>query len=100
MSNKHTPGPWQYLYDEEFVKFPIVQRRKSGGFQVADNNIARAKADALLIAAAPIMLEVLEDVCNWCGQENLKTCEVVYKVRSDCKDCKVAAAIKAAKGKA
>jgi hypothetical protein len=58
------------------------------------------EANRRLIAAAPTMLEALEDVCNWCGQENLKTGEIAYQVGKDCKDCRVAAAIKAAKGEA
>ena len=54
---KHTPGPW-FAEGKE-----VYNSRDIGGVWVAEtlvHNLATAKADARLIAAAPELLEALE----------------------------------------
>lgn len=58
-----TPAPWQVRYyperlDKTLTAY-VVERGKSGGFLVLDNNPGRARADAYLIGAAPALAEAL-----------------------------------------
>ncbi len=66
-----TPGPWRYLPGGQGQEYPIVQRGRSGGFVVADEDIVRAHADALLIAAAPRMSDALWSLLVAVGQLSL-----------------------------
>jgi hypothetical protein len=56
--SKHTAGPWRAYVDGD--RSPVVQRGRSGGFVVHDTDWERANADALLIAAAPDLLNAIE----------------------------------------
>ena len=60
---KHTPGPWICFVPFK-GRYPIVQRGRSGGFQVIAVNKDSALADARLIAAAPELLEALKEFVN------------------------------------
>ena len=75
--NKHTPGPWSWYtdYNEDnvfavWVEAPDVTR-KTANICVADCSWAElleeAEANAALIAAAPDMYEVLEDLLKYKG---------------------------------
>lgn len=54
----HTKEPWTVYAG---LAGWIVQRGSSGGFVVEDANEERALADAILIAAAPDLLEALKE---------------------------------------
>jgi hypothetical protein len=72
MTTRHTPGPWAYQYnpylsrfDEEIPAFEVHGEEK-----VCDTNEDRPyeeqEANAILIAAAPELLEAAEQViANW-----------------------------------
>lgn len=55
----HTKEPWTVYAG---LAGWIVQRGSSGGFVVEDANEERALADAILIAAAPDLLEALKKI--------------------------------------
>lgn len=56
----HTPKPW-FLRENTDSEFPpVVQRGRSGGFEVLDSDKERALADARLISAAPDLLEACQ----------------------------------------
>ena len=55
----YTPGPWSVTIFESGGK-AIVQRGESGGFYVNGFCTKTQNADAMLIAAAPDLLESLE----------------------------------------
>jgi len=63
---KHTPGPW-IIDPAEDLPLAVIQDVPNG-YGIAEiyraniNNIATAKANAALIAAAPDMLEALEAI--------------------------------------
>ena len=70
--NKHTPGPWSWYtdYNEDnvfavWVEAPDVTR-KTANICVADcswvESLEEAEANGALIAAAPKLLEALEDL--------------------------------------
>lgn len=51
----HTPGPWKYIaYDDDIVT-------DDGNFSIIGYHASVLEDDAHLIAAAPEMLEALED---------------------------------------
>jgi hypothetical protein len=56
---KHTPGPWKFLPRESRFR-PAVQRGTEGAFSVSGLTNEREDADAILIAAAPDLLEALQ----------------------------------------
>ena len=75
--NKHTPGPWSWNtdYNEDnvfsvWVEAPDVTH-KTTNICVADCSwvelLEEAEANAALIAAAPDMYEVLEDLLKYKG---------------------------------
>lgn len=69
-SNKFTPGPWNNMPKTEYV--PICKQDEAGlslGFiNSADlDRVAEGKANAYLIAAAPDLLEALEQMIDEYG---------------------------------
>lgn len=75
MKTKHTPGPWQYDEDGHFVSVDmdaskmICDIRGWGWLQKMGHAkaIEVQKANAKLIAAAPDLLEALQDLINHCN---------------------------------
>jgi hypothetical protein len=59
----HTPGPWTYRPDGDFLR-AIVQRGNDGGGQVYGTSTERENADARLMAAAPDLLRALRSVLS------------------------------------
>lgn len=85
METKHTPGPW--------AKFGSVIRSLAGSDRkVADVRIidAEGQANAKLIAAAPDLLEALEDLLSRCeslsvdgvGPQKVAARQAIAKARS------------------
>ena len=78
MTSKHTPGPWEAT--EAFVNNEpnrlIIRRKAWGAPAIADCGItltAESRANAAIIAAAPLMLEALNqvfDAAEDCGPMN------------------------------
>lgn len=62
---KHTPGPWSVDY-EVSEDGPMIVNRTGVCFVQVYSVKGKAKHDAHLIAAAPEMLEALEDVKRYC----------------------------------
>lgn len=78
---KHTPGPWEV---QQFVQHPhsnkITYVVASDVFDVVSPHLLiRRPEDALLIAAAPDMLEQLEDARN----EILGLCEISSQLENN-----------------
>ena len=68
MSEQHTPGPWTFDNEIEFICTDAsLHGEWYGDWAVARVNIIRAeaKANARLIAAAPDLLEALESAWLW-----------------------------------
>lgn len=68
---KHTPGPWR-VYGAQNGNYRIVYN-ESGNWlaEVFDDGEpipGRVEADALLIAAAPEMLDALRQIVRWHGR--------------------------------
>jgi hypothetical protein len=61
MTAQHTQGPWSYLPGDGLA-WPSVQRATEGGFVVVGSSREREEADAKLIAAAPDLLEALQEL--------------------------------------
>lgn len=62
MTTEYTPPPWRvqfYPQPRATLTAYVVNRGRSGGFVVLDNNPTRARADAYLIGAAPVLAEAL-----------------------------------------
>lgn len=62
MTTEYTPPPWRvqfYPQPRATLTAYVVERGRSGGFVVLDNNPTRAGADAYLIGAAPVLAEAL-----------------------------------------
>ena len=74
--SKHTPGPWRILPEEDDKEYIRIRGTVWGGFYKITNvlkprdtghltlnaqNLAEVRANAQLIAAAPELLEALED---------------------------------------
>lgn len=95
MSNtKHTPGPWTY-YSEVKMKGQatvptIIQAGKCGhydrdvcelNFDTNDSELSAEKvlANAKLIAAAPELLEALQELIDMDGLRNFKRAEAIRK---------------------
>ena len=62
---KHTPGPWRPGQEVQFgPRFSGVTIRGSSTVAIVVEGSGRADANARLIAAAPAMLEVLQQVAD------------------------------------
>lgn len=62
---KHTPAPWEYNEGKPIGYWPYVQRGDSGGNAIQSAiSLENAHADAKLYAAAPDLLEALEECLN------------------------------------
>ncbi len=64
--SKHTPGPWQWTQHFD----PTISIYKNGFGQIArlyDSSAGTGKANARLIAAAPDLLDALEDLLHEVG---------------------------------
>lgn len=63
----HTPGPWTVMREEYFDGVPLVKRWVRGP-QLSNapegEEAERAEADASLIAAAPDLLDALEELLS------------------------------------
>lgn len=77
--NKHTPGPWRFYTEPQPNGCPIVGNDK--GLMVAmlahsinyPEQFGEAMANAQLIAAAPELLEALQELNNYVTQEQMAT---------------------------
>ncbi len=86
--SKHTPGPWKVslnknvplIYQDKFSNYTIWAIAK-----INDDEVGDRKANAILIAAAPELLESLEEMLTTPGV-NMK--EVILKARSVIKKAK------------
>ena len=77
MTDKHTPGPWHLGMDEDGKYFALAggneSRTKSimiarfDGGSNKGRSVDEANANARLMAAAPDLLEALEQVERWPG---------------------------------
>lgn len=63
---KHTPGPWRV----EARRPTIVEREVDASTVASCHDFSRARHDALLIAAAPAMLEALEEIVGGYADTN------------------------------
>ena len=62
--NAFTPGPWRYRKGDN-LSCPYVIRGTEGGFAVMGLSRSREEADARLIAAAPELLEALQEIVDF-----------------------------------
>lgn len=66
MSNKHTPGPWAHINPDGFtVRHPQVYSDTGPVCNVTwlgDGRIDELRANARIIAAAPDLLEALQEI--------------------------------------
>ena len=71
----HTPGPWQIIVNKH-GQYDIVATSKTDGIAFIDkrNDPDEERANAYLIAAAPEMLEALEELRRW-FDDNVSTYE-------------------------
>ena len=107
--SKHTPGPWiAARYDGYGPRTTIRQGCERTGMRIASTfettspqNIERNEANARLIAAAPAMLEALEEMLEVHGVrwEHVRGDSSIPASWVELSD-KARAAIKAAKGEA
>ena len=67
MNTQHTPGPWELIPASDRCPWPAVIRGETGGFLVHGISKQLCDADARLIAAAPELLEALQDLCRRLG---------------------------------
>ena len=65
MSKHHTPGPWTYKLDQDCRNLSVTTAYAPteivGGCGCCDSPWVSSEADARLMAAAPDLLEALED---------------------------------------
>ena len=61
---KGTPGPWEVGEDGDVIWGPEWEGRKTFVASVPFNKTPRTEADARLIAAAPELLEALEELMS------------------------------------
>ena len=82
--SKHTPGPWKVISEQtarevevfevaEVARLRVTPDRSGDTFAIAGD----AYADARLIAAAPELLEALQDLCDTLGE-----CGMTEKARA------------------
>ena len=106
--SKHTEGKWKSFFKNKYkewnVSLPVL-----GGMNVAlcangvpGVSLKQKEANAHLISAAPDMLEVLESVEWNYYSHHIKTCPCCdwAKDRNHSPDCKLAAALRKARGEA
>lgn len=67
MSDKHTPGPWTYVPDEDVAGHREPDRVKAGNITIIQcpglvHNRTKTTANARLIAAAPDLLAALREM--------------------------------------
>ena len=106
MSNtKHTPAPWKVFYKHKYNEWHVALPTPGKAMMLGlfENGIQteNPEADARLIAAAPELLEVAEEVvtmldyevvCDCCNSNNRRYCV------SHCPFYKLKAAVERAKG--
>lgn len=67
---KYTPGPWKLEQEPHryfwqiFGDYKLVASVPTGGNKNSDEQKARKRADAILVAAAPELLEALESLLS------------------------------------
>ncbi len=70
--NKHTPAPWSLLEDRVPSSLEVIG---SDGKSICElwrrANVEKEKADSRLIAAAPELLEALNDLLNACYKASI-----------------------------
>ena len=70
MTAKHTPGPWETNgYGIETVSSPCFVIGKAYAGLHAAPNLKIAEANALLMAAAPDLLEALQELLSLCDRQ-------------------------------
>jgi hypothetical protein len=108
---EHTPGPWIHIPNENFRPGAVLIWTSKGpghgaicelsGPNHYAETMAQHEANAALIATAPDMLEVLEQLewagCDYLGNPICPKCEQ-RKTVGHYTDCALNAAIKKAKG--
>jgi hypothetical protein len=69
MEAKHTPGPWEVLPIDDPTRpnAPFLIDAQDNTRIIAEVSDPDARANAALIAAAPVMLEALEDAARLVG---------------------------------
>lgn len=71
METKHTPGPWYPTYDSFEGRHWVSQQPQGGTFWIAEILSGcmgdETDANARLIAAAPELLNALQDAMRWFG---------------------------------
>lgn len=74
----HTPGPWQIVISPQ-KHFDIVKNDETDGIAFVDvrDNKEEERANAMLIAAAPELLDALEELRRW-FDDNVSTYEPHY----------------------
>lgn len=84
MADKHTPGPWRVYGKGDHLR--IEARRQSsghmvivegvGGYRLGDgySDLSQLEANARLIAAAPELLEALEDLLTVYSKPDDRIC--------------------------
>lgn len=88
--SKHTPGPWEWLADEDRHEADCVPvMAKDGTLQIADifagtvngsdMSVDEAEANARLIAAAPDLLEALEQLAAYGDPEMDATVQLPWE---------------------
>lgn len=70
--NKHTPGPWHIFYIPDGRPHQIEAETKPAIGSIYVHN-PDCQANAHLIAAAPDMLEALEESAQWWGDHEILT---------------------------
>lgn len=68
MSDAHTPGPWFATKDSQWNAICHVGRAYNISTKMALSDLGDIEADARLIAAAPLLLEALEQVTDALAQ--------------------------------
>ena len=68
--SKHTPGPWEVFYKAKYDEWHVSIPIKQGGmtWALSDDGVRseNPEADAHLIAAAPDLLDALDELLSAC----------------------------------
>ncbi len=72
--SKHTPGPWKVTHDTPTACAVIQSLDSEAGFPmiaVMMRGLAESEADARLIAAAPLLMGLYEELrgCRWIRED-------------------------------